>query len=283
MTPLVTIYIPTKNRPQLLRRAVKSCLAQDYLNLEIIIIDDHSDAVHTASIDEVASLDSRIKLFRQPASLGACAARNRAIDLAQGEFVTGLDDDDEFTDDRISRFVRYWEQRQNTAFLCSGYQVFTKNLTFSYARTAREISWQQLLHSNLVGNQVFTRTKYLRQIGGFDVSMASCQDYDAWLRLSQHVGIGFRIPHVSYLVHQEHDENRISTDSRRVQGYQAILSKHQQYMSASQLKSQNFYRILQTENWSATQLLVCSNRQTFKIAVKNVLLRFFLHLKGTFR
>ncbi len=185
MTPLVTIYIPTKNRPQLLSRAVKSCLAQDYLNLEIIIIDDCSDTVHTAIIDEVASLDPRIKLFRQPASLGACAARNRAIELAQGEFVTGLDDDDQFTANRISMFIRYWETRENTAFLCSGYQVFTKNLTFSYARTAREICWQQLLHSNLVGNQVFTRTKYLRHIGGFDVSMASCQDYDAWLRLSQ--------------------------------------------------------------------------------------------------
>ena len=59
-----------------------------------------------------------------------------------------------------------------------------------------------------------------------------------------------------------------------------LLEKHRQYMSRSQLKSQNFYRILHTENKSAIQLLLLSNRYTFTIAVKNLLIRMIQHIKG---
>ena len=198
MTPLVTIYIPTKNRPHLLKRAIRSCLAQNYTNFEIIVIDDNSDAENLSSITEIASSDTRIRLISLDQSVGACGARNKAIALAQGEFITGLDDDDEFTQDRISLFVHQWNLNPDLSFLCSGYRVITKDLKFSYARGSRVITWQHLLAANYVGNQIFTKTSYLQEIGGFDLNMASCQDYDTWLRLAQRNGAGLRIGNLSY-------------------------------------------------------------------------------------
>ena len=72
MTPLVTIYIPTKNRPHLLKRAVRSCLVQNYTNFEIIIIDDNSDAEHLSSITE--------KINKGEGSLGALINDKKTVD-----------------------------------------------------------------------------------------------------------------------------------------------------------------------------------------------------------
>src|SRR5690606_27763972 len=111
--PLVTVYIPTYNRVELLKRAVDSVRNQTYKNLEIIIVDDCSkDSTHEY-LAEISKKDSRIKYFIKEKNSGACVSRNIAIKNAKGDFITGLDDDDYFTLDRVEIFVKSWDS-QNT-------------------------------------------------------------------------------------------------------------------------------------------------------------------------
>lgn len=278
--PVVTVYIPSRNRPELLRRAVDSCLTQSYPYLDIIVVDDASDTVFQPQIDQCVRRDPRIRLFRQPEQQGACAARNLAISAATGEFITGLDDDDEFMPDRIAAFVSAWQQQPSASFLCSGYVAIQQNHRYRYARQRRAIELKQLLHANIVGNQIFTRTVSLRAIGGFDTQLPACQDYDAWIRLVQRFGTGYRLANCSYLVHQEHDLPRISNSEKRQTGYQLLLEKHRHVMSPAQVDSHLFYRLLNGGQWQSAQLLCRAGWRHLPVALKNVVLRQYQRWKG---
>ena len=92
---LVTIYIPTKNRLKLLNRAIESVKKQTYKDIEIIVVDDGSTDGTTEYLAQEINSGTLKAIFNKK-SLGACAARNKAIEMATGDFITGLDDDDYF-------------------------------------------------------------------------------------------------------------------------------------------------------------------------------------------
>lgn len=92
--PLVSVYIPTRNRSKLLHRAVHSVLEQSYDNFEVIIVDDGStDETYTIA-KELENQNKNIIVLRNEIARGACVSRNLAISHSKGEYITGLDDDD---------------------------------------------------------------------------------------------------------------------------------------------------------------------------------------------
>jgi glycosyltransferase involved in cell wall biosynthesis len=89
---LISICIPTYNRPDYLRRAVESCLAQTYPDFEIVITDNSAN-------DESSKLaatwsDPRVRYFKNEGNIGANSSANRAVTLAQGKYIKFLMDDD---------------------------------------------------------------------------------------------------------------------------------------------------------------------------------------------
>jgi hypothetical protein len=90
---LVTTIIPVYNRPQLLREAVASVLAQSYRPVEVIIVDDGSTDDTPRVAEELAAGHAEIRLIRQQNS-GPGAAREAGRQLARGEFIQYLDSDD---------------------------------------------------------------------------------------------------------------------------------------------------------------------------------------------
>ncbi|HAY4006682.1 TPA: glycosyltransferase family 2 protein, partial [Escherichia coli] len=98
---LVSVYIPTHNRVDMLERAIMSVLKQSYPNIEIIVSDDGSQDNTKKIVTSYMQQYSNIKYVFSSEAKGACHARNLAIAKASGTYITGLDDDDEFTQDRI--------------------------------------------------------------------------------------------------------------------------------------------------------------------------------------
>jgi glycosyltransferase involved in cell wall biosynthesis len=84
---LVSVYLPTKNREALLRRAVESVLTQSYTTLELVVVDDGSTDGTRGYLDTVRTADSRIWVIRNETSLGAPLSRNLAIRDAPVEFM----------------------------------------------------------------------------------------------------------------------------------------------------------------------------------------------------
>lgn len=84
-------------RAKVIQRCIKSVLAQQFPDFELIIIDDGScDDITPAILDKFAEQDNRIKVVHQE-NRGRCAARNRAIEEATGEWICQLDSDDEYS------------------------------------------------------------------------------------------------------------------------------------------------------------------------------------------
>jgi len=90
----ISCIIPYYNgEKEFLQQCVESILQQDFEDYEILIVDDGSDEIHAAGLEEIRNLDSRIKIISQP-NRGVSAARNRAMLDAQGEYVAFVDADD---------------------------------------------------------------------------------------------------------------------------------------------------------------------------------------------
>ena len=92
--PLVSVVIPTKNRPQLVVRAVHSVLAQTLEAIEAIVVIDGPDKTTEQNLRQLN--DPRVRIIQLPVSLGGGSARNAGVDQARADWVAFLDDDDEW-------------------------------------------------------------------------------------------------------------------------------------------------------------------------------------------
>ena len=98
--PRVTAVIPTRNRPDLVCRAVRSVLSQTIRDLECIVVVDGPDSATTEALARVE--DPRLKVLALEANVGGNEARNLGARTARGEWVALLDDDDEWLPQRLA-------------------------------------------------------------------------------------------------------------------------------------------------------------------------------------
>ncbi len=99
--PLVSVVIPTRRRPELVQRALRSVLAQTHTALEVIVVIDGPDPATTKALEGWP--DQRLRVLQNPTPSGAGAARNLAAGTATGPWLAFLDDDDEWLPDKLTR------------------------------------------------------------------------------------------------------------------------------------------------------------------------------------
>lgn len=103
--PLVSVMMPAYRPDRGLLTAVRSIVDQTWTRLEILIVDDASGPGYDELFQEAAALDSRIRLIRNPVNGGTYRARNTAMALARGKFITGQDADDWSHPERVERQI----------------------------------------------------------------------------------------------------------------------------------------------------------------------------------
>ena len=91
--PLISVIVPVYNVEKYLSQCISSIVNQTYQNLEIILIDDGSPDHCPEICDKWEHLDGRITVIHQ-SNCGGGQARNRALDIARGEFIAFVDSDD---------------------------------------------------------------------------------------------------------------------------------------------------------------------------------------------
>jgi glycosyltransferase involved in cell wall biosynthesis len=115
----VSVIIPTFNRANLLLKTVQSVLAQTYQDFEIIIIDDGSRD-NTENI--ISDYSPKIRYLKQE-NAGLNFSRNRALALAQGEYIATLDDDDIWLDYKLALQVELLDKFDNIGFTYSNFHI----------------------------------------------------------------------------------------------------------------------------------------------------------------
>ena len=287
----VTVYIPTKDRCQLLQRAVESVLTQSYSNVELLVVDDNSTDETLAYLEKLSKNDKRVRYFTNKETKGACYSRNLAIKNAKGYFVTGLDDDDYFCRDRILQLVEAYDEKY--AFVCANISELKENgdlIDRNFGLHSGEFGLEQMLNYNVVGNQVLTTKDNLNEIGGFDNDMPSFQDYDTWVRLLRKTSLAYKIPERNYVLATEHGGIRISSSNdNKVSGLEAFIAKNQDIMSKQQLISMQVMRYKVSGNsFRMIDLIRTIHRQNYKAVINLYIIQkvpwikqFFDHFKKT--
>ena len=102
---LVSVVMPAYNRQATIAPALASVLGQSYRHLELLVVDDGSTDATAVVVERFAAVDDRVRFVRLGENAGRSAARNRALDMARGEFVTIIDSDDLFAPTRLERLV----------------------------------------------------------------------------------------------------------------------------------------------------------------------------------
>ena len=108
--PLVSVVLPTYDRPSYLRAAVESVLVQTYDPVELVVVDDHSErpAEETLAEMDLGAL-AGVRCLRHEENRGVNAARNTGIEAASGEYIAFLDDDDRWKPEKTARQVAAFE------------------------------------------------------------------------------------------------------------------------------------------------------------------------------
>ena len=109
MNKMISIIVPVYRVEKYLDKCIKSIVSQTYSNLEIILVDDGSPDKSGLICDKWAMLDSRIKVLHQK-NAGAGAARNTALKLAQGEFISFVDSDDYLSVNMFENLLNYFDK-----------------------------------------------------------------------------------------------------------------------------------------------------------------------------
>jgi glycosyltransferase involved in cell wall biosynthesis len=218
--PDATVIIPTRDRPDWLPRSLLSALGQHGTEAEIIIVDDGSTRPVSERLTREAH--SRVRVLRNPSSLGVARARNRGIDEAGGEWIAFLDDDDVWAPDKLSRDLA--AAREGADFAYSGGMTIDEQGVvldvFDAPPAGEQLHRGALARTGQVPismSNLLVRAELLRSLGGFDPEFSMLADWDLLTRLTA-IGEGAATPDhlVGYTIHSEgmHRDHEAAADER---------------------------------------------------------------------
>lgn len=120
--PLVTVVMTAFNAERTVRTAIQSVLTQSYSNLHLIVVDDQSTDSTLAILNEMQSLDARVKIIRTPFNVGTYCAKNIALTTCRSDYITFHDADDWMHPERIATHVE--TMRSDPRLVCTISQWF---------------------------------------------------------------------------------------------------------------------------------------------------------------
>lgn len=198
--PLISIVMPVYNVEELwLRAAIESVSKQVYGRWELCIVDDASTKPHIKTVlQEYMNRDGRVRAVFLEENLGISGASNAALDLATGEFVGLLDNDDELAPFALFEVVKLLNQVPDLDFVYSDEDKLEVNGARTEPFFKPDFSPDLLTSMNYICHFSVFRRDLLRQIGGFRKGFEGSQDYDLVLRATEHARNIAHIPKVLY-------------------------------------------------------------------------------------
>lgn len=203
--PRVSVIIPTFNRAWALQRAVDSVLAQNYPDVELIVVDDGSTDKTPALLN---AYGSSVRVIRRE-NQGVSAARNTGIRAASGALIALLDSDDEWLPEKLSRQVAFMAENPEL-LICQTEEIWIRNgVRVNPKRKHRKRSgmiFEPSLALCLVSpSAVMMRRELFDRVGYFDESLPACEDYDLWLRVGSRFPVGL-LDDALIVKHGGHDD-----------------------------------------------------------------------------
>lgn len=180
---LVSVIMPIYNAEKYLTDTLTSIFEQDYKDIEIVLVDDCSKDKSAKIIVELQKMHPDIVYHLQEKNMGAGAARNKALELAQGRYVAFLDSDDIWLPSKIQRQLDLMKDKQSHFSYTAIEMMDESSVTIKSKRNIKETcDYHYLLHNTIIATSsvVIDRTV----LGDFRMPLRrGGQDYATWLML----------------------------------------------------------------------------------------------------
>jgi glycosyltransferase involved in cell wall biosynthesis len=226
--PDATIVIPTKDRPDDVRRAVNCALDQRGVSVEVVVVDDGSRTPVGQTLGDLTiAAAGRLRIVRNPAPTGVSNARNRGIEAARGPWVGFCDDDDMWAPNKVRTQLDVSDESIGWSVSAAvkmdeTFRVFQRQDAPDPATVA-----DRILAANVIpggASSVLVRAELIRELGGFDPAFSTLADWDLWARLASAAPLAsVDEPLVAYLVQAD----SMSADTGLLgQDLDRFLAKH---------------------------------------------------------
>jgi glycosyltransferase involved in cell wall biosynthesis len=227
------VVIPTRNRAALVAKAIASVQRQTWPAWEGIVVDDASVDETLAVLGGIAERDPRVRVVRHEHSEGGSAARNTGVELARGNILAFLDDDDEWLPTKLAEQLAYLDAHREVGAV-SCWHAIDDGTTLGPAlfRGPTAIALDDLYWDNFTGSASFCvlrRDAFTRE-PRFDAALPSAQDWDVWLQCAAQARVAV-VPQV-LCRYGAHLGPRITGSSpARIDGRRRIVERHVASMS----------------------------------------------------
>ena len=186
--PLVSACMVTYNRASFLPEAIESVQAQSLVDWEMIIVDDASDDNTKEVVERYCAQDTRIKYYRNEKHLKISESRNRSLSFAKGKYIAILDSDDVWCDSlKLKEQCDLLEEHPDYVLAGCGVVVVDKDgneiKRYLNPQTDEEVRNDIYRRNPFAHSSVMYRRKVVLDIGGYDISLDTAEDYDLYLRL----------------------------------------------------------------------------------------------------
>lgn len=219
--PLVSIVTPAYNQAEYLAETIESVLAQDYPNIEYIVLDDGS----TDSTPEVLSRYGGRFRWERHDNMGQARTLNKGWAMSRGELIGYLSSDDLLMPDAISRLVETLVTAPDAVVAYGDFDLIDAHSHHLRTIQAEDFDLRRLtvdLVCQPGAGALFRRTVF-EQTGGWQPHLHHVPDFDFWLRVA-HYGRFVRVSHVlaAYRVHDGSSSFRPVSGARSMEIVHAV-------------------------------------------------------------
>ena len=185
--PLVSIVTPSYNQAQYLELTMRSVLAQDYPNIEYLVVDGAST---DGSLDIIRKYEDQLTWWISEEDRGQADAINKGFRKAKGKFIAWLNSDDVYARGAVRKAVAALMQDETLGMVFSNvFSIDADNEIFNTMRYA-DYGLAELLAFNIIGQPgVFMRRSVLEKAGLMDLNYQYLLDHQLWLRVAEQAPI----------------------------------------------------------------------------------------------
>lgn len=223
---MVSIVMPAYNASKTIGDSIKSIQAQTVKEWELIVIDDGSTDNTSLVVAEYSLKDTRIKFIRNEKNNGVSYTRNRAVELAKGEWIAFLDSDDVWEPKKLEKQLALTKVEPNMV-ICYTASSFMNECgkPYNYIMEAEErLTYKLLLRKNLIScSSVMIKSSVMKKLKMPSDKMH--EDYFTWLKVVKHYGVahGINEPLLIYRVSSNSKSgNRVNSAKMLYNTYNAI-------------------------------------------------------------
>ncbi len=190
--PLISVILPTFDRPELLKRALASVALQTFRDFELIVVDDASTDGRppAGSAWDIPS----ITLIQHEVNRGPAAARNSGITAAKGDWIAFLDSDDSWEPEKLAAQAGFFRSADRALANCTGFRLHRGGHVSEvcYNMAPGEFGTQILWGCRISpGSCLMVHRQVFKTVGPFDETLRRLEDWDWLLRFSQHYDMSF--------------------------------------------------------------------------------------------